>query len=455
MYTNTETQRRRELLALFSYYTKKNINIPEPIQVACMQNIDKAIREALTDVTPDIAKRISEKAHKKPYDCILFGDVHGALPLCIQNLYIAGIIDEKGNLNHAQKKTFVQLGDIIDRGGYPFESMIYLRFLQRQAARKGIEFPILFGNHEKYAFTWSQEWNENRITDPMGRSASTRSIIRSILLDDIKNGRVQCAYAVKNTKLICLHGRLNKQNLIKIVSEMRKVPKFSHRMNKHTDAQLFWNQLDQWIEKPSFEKKPSLKDLHHHLEKCGITPKDFCDYLNQRLIDSFDSMNHFVPSFVTDDNTGIYGRSKQMKKHPVISNISRAEREKYAAKWVQIGGHSPTTHHDEHARSASGFGFGILQNRTTIYADADLVRGFQAFVAVDTQSGNVFALEVRKDKKLLQDQRSCDENKPFPLMLKTNFIQFRQLPEICVKSNRPFAKTNLSMKESLLNRFSF
>jgi hypothetical protein len=78
---------------------------------------------------------------------VAVGDVHGAFDNFVAILQRAGIIDKQ---NHwaGGKATFVQVGDMIDRGPKPREVMDLMMSLEKEAAQAGGRVVSLLGNHE-------------------------------------------------------------------------------------------------------------------------------------------------------------------------------------------------------------------------------------------------------------------------------------------------------------------
>jgi hypothetical protein len=88
------------------------------------------------------------KASAEQTDAIVaVGDVHGAFDDFVAILQRAGIIDKQ---NHwaGGKATFVQVGDMLDRGPKPREVMDLMMSLEKEAARAGGRVVSLLGNHE-------------------------------------------------------------------------------------------------------------------------------------------------------------------------------------------------------------------------------------------------------------------------------------------------------------------
>ena len=78
---------------------------------------------------------------------IAIGDVHGDFDDFVAILQHTGLIDKQ---NHwaGGKATFVQTGDLIDRGPKPREVMDLMMALEKEAPSSGGRVVSLLGNHE-------------------------------------------------------------------------------------------------------------------------------------------------------------------------------------------------------------------------------------------------------------------------------------------------------------------
>jgi len=82
-----------------------------------------------------------------PPSLIAIGDVHGDFNDFVAILQRAGLIDEQHHWAGG-KTTFVQVGDLIDRGPKPREVMDLLISLEQEAPKSGGRVVALIGNHE-------------------------------------------------------------------------------------------------------------------------------------------------------------------------------------------------------------------------------------------------------------------------------------------------------------------
>jgi hypothetical protein len=424
-----------EYKKVFSLYTHEGINISPAIQETCIKNIKSTIHEALDHLETETESEISQKTKNFSVDKVILGDIHGELRLAIQNLYLAGIIDKFGRLRPDNKKTLIQLGDVVDREGlHPFESMIYLRALQQEAKKQGQEIHLLFGNHEKFSFTYEDWWNENHLLDDKGNKTIMRPLIQKILIEDVKKERVKLSYAPDDTKFFCFHGRATKETIKRLLADMRKDDIYRKKMDATPETKTYFQKLEQDMDAPQPTPKIRAMDLYKNMEKCGITIEDCSHWMNLSLKKMIQKPEILATSFLTGENQGVYCRNKKSPHSPLIPESKPGEESKYDVKPIQIGGHTPTTTR-EMARRAKGYGFGILQDRTSIFADADLVKGYQAFVGIHSKTGEVLAFEIRDQERMIQDTKTSNHSKEPLLYLKDklNFIQIRSLPGIQVK----------------------
>jgi hypothetical protein len=78
---------------------------------------------------------------------VAVGDVHGAYDRFVEILKTAAVIDAAGHWS-AGATHFVQLGDLVDRGGDSRKVLDLVRRLEREAQAAGGQAHILLGNHE-------------------------------------------------------------------------------------------------------------------------------------------------------------------------------------------------------------------------------------------------------------------------------------------------------------------
>jgi Calcineurin-like phosphoesterase len=86
-------------------------------------------------------------ARQQPSRIVAVGDVHGAYEELVALLQSAGLIDSRRAWSGGTA-TFVQTGDVVDRGKKERECLDLLMDLQRQAPRDGGTVIPLLGNHE-------------------------------------------------------------------------------------------------------------------------------------------------------------------------------------------------------------------------------------------------------------------------------------------------------------------
>lgn len=86
---------------------------------------------------------------------IAVGDLHGDLASARQSLRLAGVIDMSDHWA-AGSATFVQTGDVMDRGDDVRAILDLLRNLEREAASAGGRAVVLIGNHEMFNLVGDQ-----------------------------------------------------------------------------------------------------------------------------------------------------------------------------------------------------------------------------------------------------------------------------------------------------------
>jgi hypothetical protein len=82
-----------------------------------------------------------------PQSLIAIGDVHGAFDDFVVILQHTGLIDKQNHWT-GNKTTFVQVGDLLDRGPKPRDVMDLLMALEKEAPKDGGKVVSLLGNHE-------------------------------------------------------------------------------------------------------------------------------------------------------------------------------------------------------------------------------------------------------------------------------------------------------------------
>ena len=83
---------------------------------------------------------------------IAIGDLHGDYDAFLALMAQAGLIDAKGHWTGKQT-TFVQLGDVVDRGPKSRDIILHLQRLQKEASLDGGKVIALIGNHEAMNMT--------------------------------------------------------------------------------------------------------------------------------------------------------------------------------------------------------------------------------------------------------------------------------------------------------------
>ena len=82
-----------------------------------------------------------------PESVVAIGDVHGDFDDFVAILRRTGLIDQQNHWTGG-KTTFVQVGDLLDRGPKPREVMDLMMALEKEAAQAGGRVVGLLGNHE-------------------------------------------------------------------------------------------------------------------------------------------------------------------------------------------------------------------------------------------------------------------------------------------------------------------
>lgn len=372
-----------------------------------------------------------------------FGDVHCQLDLFFQNLCIAGIIDKSGSVlnNQNRKKTIVQLGDVIGTGVFELETLIYIKALQNQCAKKDMDFVRIAGNHEFWLINTPQ-------------TSKYKQVLREILIEDCLNDKIKLAYADNDHNFFALHGGLQKGTLIKTLINMSKSEKFSsHLYNKQKQLlELYLNYSAKKI-----VDKTSESNYHKELSQSTSTSKIYKEFVydcNLKLTDIADFMNqefkktilalknldkqiyyyHPQKYLLLHENSVLHTRKKVFCKQSAerVKNMSnyiiQPDEHKYKLKPFQFVGHNCTNNRLFNFMGKTG---GIMQNKATIFCDVGLTSRHgsnQAFVSLDTTTGEAYATEICNNEKMLRGH----DNKNMPICLdkKISNIYIRNLEGI-------------------------
>lgn len=89
----------------------------------------------------------SKTSADAPESVVAIGDVHGDFDDFVAILQRTGLIDKQNHWTGG-KTTFVQVGDLLDRGPKPREVMDLVMSLEKEAAQAGGRVVSLLGNHE-------------------------------------------------------------------------------------------------------------------------------------------------------------------------------------------------------------------------------------------------------------------------------------------------------------------
>src|SRR5713101_4003059 len=137
----------RAMLSLKLYYlsmgARKMVRLP-----ACVSPHRACISGLLVLVSAVVAWAGPAKVPAEPREPVIaIADVHNAFDNFVAILLRTGLIDKQ---NHwaGGKTTFVQVGDLLDRGPKPREVMDLMMALEKEAPQAGGRVVSLLGNHE-------------------------------------------------------------------------------------------------------------------------------------------------------------------------------------------------------------------------------------------------------------------------------------------------------------------
>ena len=144
----------------------------------------EAFFDQFANLSPSVRDLLEAQHRLEGYgEYFVCGDLHGDLLVLLGVLRLAGLIDDDANWlpksdSDAPRRCFVQLGDMVDRGGRGLTSvdtsmmpreelnmMEYLHSLNDQAMEHGDRVVSVSGNHEMYAVeaafnsSFAKQWN--------------------------------------------------------------------------------------------------------------------------------------------------------------------------------------------------------------------------------------------------------------------------------------------------------
>ena len=128
---------------------------------------------------------------------IAVGDLHGDYQAWMTIARAAGLVDARGRWA-AGNATFVQLGDILDRGPDSLKIVRSLRDLQKQALRKGGKVIVVLGNHEAMNLI-----GDYRYTSPgeFAAFADDQSAARREKLYQLNKAAIEASYRASNPQM--------------------------------------------------------------------------------------------------------------------------------------------------------------------------------------------------------------------------------------------------------------
>lgn len=128
------------------------------------------------------------------------GDIHGDADKLLENLKRVRLVNNNQEWIGGDK-TFIVLGDIIDRGPKSIEAYEFLKKIKTDAEKKGGKVEIILGNHELMTLQGNKTYSEHgNGVIPEGLSSIDREYafdsFRSQLYKDIKSGIIKPAVLV-------------------------------------------------------------------------------------------------------------------------------------------------------------------------------------------------------------------------------------------------------------------
>ncbi len=175
---------------------------------------------------------------------IVVGDVHGELDGLKEILRHAGLIDGKDHWT-GNDCILIQTGDVIDRGPYSREAIVFLRTLQQEAFDNGGAVARLCGNHELMLLQGHLFYAN--FNDP--------AALATELTEEIAGGRVQAAYS--DREWLYTHAGLRSAIRRALMAEMGSI-----EINAETGA-IEFDRISEHINR-IFRQAVEKEDLDRH-----------------------------------------------------------------------------------------------------------------------------------------------------------------------------------------------
>ena len=345
-----------------------------------VQELQNLISSALHSSSVDKCEQLA-KIH---CDTFVFGDVHARLDIFLKNLYAADLIDKKGNWIPSDK-TMIQLGDVIDRGNYSLETILYLNALQKQAKEGDGTVVCLLGNHEQYLIDFGKACASGQ----PAYDEKTKEIIINFLKKEISDGSIKLIFSNSKKNIVASHSEISKTLMLKMLRTYCEHKKISCPFEKG-------------------EKVDSLS-IYSFMDTENITWDDLSERTNEIF--------HSAGGKHTDELKKLYLRQGDYRSQtPMRSEDKKGilwSREKYTRKKsgaenrclgikphkvVAFCGHTPTE-----SKVPEQF-------RNQIYVDVGLGKGnYQGFVAMQQKESlgifySVFLKDGNWEFKMLGEQ---------------------------------------------------
>jgi CRISPR/Cas system-associated exonuclease Cas4 (RecB family) len=306
-------------------------------------------------------------------DTMIFGDVHGRLDLFIQNLYTANLINAEGNWKGKNKNCII-LGDVVSRGPYSTETIIYLESLKKQAEENGAKFEILMGNHEHCILNFC-EVNYNNIKNI--------EVVRKIISESIQNDTIKASYADNNKNIICVHAGVEKNILKWAISCID--PKLREQLYN--------------------ERNISSRKIYQIMKDNNITVEDVAKWMNETFKKDLSWRAPLLAEHPVDGQT--QGIINSRKKTLLFDKYRIDEKKTYKA--TQFLGHTTTSYY-KNFKNATSFGAFKKVNHN-FYLDYDLLRGNVSFAAIQ---GNKIYQVYSRENGLNEKIKSSDKTFKLP-----------------------------------------
>ncbi len=198
-----------------------NCELAKHLNMSAIQILQDILSSVLEDSAsmnyPIITLSSGKKISINQCQEITIPDIHGRLESFVACLRTANLIDKDGNWCGGRRR-LILLGDLIDKGPYSWQVVLYALGLQQQAKAANGQVKILIGNHEAYLLT--NEISEEEMNCGMKNLIGERALLRTLIEKEVTVRNIQAVYADDTSKTIHFHAGLSERVLRELLTKM-------------------------------------------------------------------------------------------------------------------------------------------------------------------------------------------------------------------------------------------